>query len=690
MPMGLVRLRPGINTQLTLSANEAGMSRSQLVRFQSGLIQKYGGWTAYDYAFQVSTSPIRDMHAWQGLSTDRHLAIGSETSLTVYHSDTADPDHSGLSDITPQTLTTNPTPSFSVSSGSSLITVVDAGSSVSVYDTVFFNTPVAVGGLLLNGAYPINTVGGPNDYTIVSSVAASVTASSSGVVPLFDTSSGSAVITVTLPNNGFQQITGLFQQFIATTSVGGLTIQGPYQISGIIDSTQFQITADAQASSAASRYMNSASSSVGTAQLLYYKAAGPPPTAGGYGTGGYGDGGYGTGTPITGAGGTPITADEWTLANWGEALLACPQGGPIYLWSGNSGFSNATVIAEAPFFNGGIFVAMPQQILVAWASTQSSGVEDPLVVRWCDAGDYTNWTVSSQTAAGSFHIPTGSEIVGGMQAPSQALIWTDIDVWAMTYVGGDVTFNFQRIGSGCGLIGPHAMGTFGGAVYWCGITNFFMLGDGGVRPIDCPVWDFIFQNLSTANQAKIRCAVNSAFSEVAWFFPSAATTGENDSYVKMNVSDPQVEWDYGTLSGTAWVDTSILGNPIRSDSGGLLWEHETGNNAGSVAMTPYFESGWWSIAQGNDLAFVDFIIPDMQWGTWSGSATATVLMTFYTADYPGGAVRTHGPFSVTQASPYINARMRGRLMRVRIESQDLNSFWRIGLIRFRWATSGRR
>lgn len=684
MPFGAVTLRPGVDTQLTLSANEAGVSRANLIRYQNALLQKLGGWQSY-YGSPVSTSAVRAMHGWQGFGSDKHLAFGSLGALGVYNTGTG-----VLSDITPQSNTTNPTPSFSVSSGSNVITIVDAGSSASTYDTIYLNTQIAVGGLLLSGAYSINSVGGSSTYTILSSVVATTTASSSGVVPLFDTSSGSAVVTVTLPNHGYHAITGLFEQFIATTSVGGLTIQGPYEISSVIDTTSFTITAENQSSATQSRYMNSNSSTAGVAQIVYYIAVGPPPTAGGYGVGAYGAGAYGTGTAVSGGTGTPITATDWTMDNWGEALLACPKDGPVYVWSPNSGFSTAIVVSEAPFFNGGIFVAMPQQILVAFASTQSTGVQDPLTVRWCDAGDYTNWTVSSQTTAGSFHIPTGSKIIGGMQGPSQAVIWTDIDAWVMSYVGGTVIFNFTRVGTGCGLIGPHAMGAFGGTIYWCGTTNFFMLGDGGVRPINSPVWDFMFQNISEANQTKVLCAVNSTFNEVAWYFPSASGSGENDSYVKMNVSDPSIEWDYGTLSRTAWIDTTILGNPIGTDSNSLTWQHEEGYNAGTVPMNPYFESGWWTISEGNDMAFVDFVIPDMRWGTWSGSQTATVIMTFYTANYPGDTQISYGPFSVTSATSFIPLRARGRLMRVRVESQDAGSFWRIGKIRYRWAVSGRR
>jgi hypothetical protein len=342
------------------------------------------------------------------------------------------------------------------------------------------------------------------------------------------------------------------------------------------------------------------------------------------------------------------------------------------------------VIAQAPFFNGGIFISMPQQILVAWRSVQSTGTQDNLIVRWCNALDFTNWTVSNQTTAGSFHLATGSLIVGGLQAPNFGVIWTDIGVHTMSYVGGDVIFNFTQVGTGCGLIGQHAAGVIAGSVYWCSQSNFFMLGPNGVQPIPCTVWDYIFQNMNTAQSSKIRCCPNSAFNEISWEFPSTNAI-ENDSYVKLNIVEGT--WDYGLLNRTAWTDVSVLGNPIGADSGGILYQHEMGT-ATPGASNPSFRSGWWAISDGNDLAFVDYVIPDFNWGTY-GVSDAQVNLTFYSVNYPGDAPVIYGPFTVTQATEYITPRIRGRLMSVLVQANN-PAFFRLGRIRFRYAPSGRR
>ena len=679
MPWGAVQLQPGVDTQKTLSANQAGVSQSQLIRYKEGLIQTYGGWSA----LCTVNSTVRDLHPWQGIGVSHpHLGIAATQSLSVYHSD-----DQSVQVITPQITTTNPSPNFSVTASSNVITVVDANANASVFNTVYFNTPVAVGSILLNGAYPIISVLSTGSYTIKAATNSSFSVASSGILPIFATSSGTATITVTLPFNGYQSIPGLFQQFIAPTTVGSslpLIVQGKYQIASVIDSTNFTINAVTQASTTATATMNG-----GDAQLVYYVTLGPGQTGTGFGAGGFGSGGFGTGTASAGVPGTPITTTDWTQDNWGEILLACPEDGPIYAWATDFGYQNAQVINQAPFFNGGMFVAMPQQILVAWRSIQATGVQDPLIVRWSNQGDYTNWTVSNQTTAGSFHIPTGSQIVGGIQGPQFAMISTDIDVWNMTYVGGTVIFNFTRMGSGCGWISSHACGILAGNPFWMANNNFFTLGASGVTPLPCSVWDQVFQNLSTANQSKVRVAVNSAFNEIAWEYPSAASTGENDSYVKVHIEGNEYEWDYGSIIRTAWTDVSILGMPLGADTSGQIWQHETGTSITGAGL-PSFQTGWWSITEGEDIPFIDLIIPDFIWGIRSGSPNASINITFYGVDYPGDAPTIYGPYTVTQATEYINVRIRKRLMSAFIQSNNSSEFFRLGRIRFRFATSGRR
>lgn len=674
MARSAVQLIPGVNTQKTLADNQAGVSQSQLIRYRDQMIESYGG--SAPFINTTITSTIRSLWAWEDAAGIPHVGVGATQSLSVITAGSA-------VDVTPATFTTNPVPNFTVAASSNIVTIVDPNSGATLYDTIYLNTPISLGGQILKGAYPVSAVLSTGSYQIILSANATTAVSSGGTLPVFNISSGSAAVKVTFPSSPFQPIVGLFYPFSAGTQIGstadGLFIQGSFSVSSTPTSSYFIINAPTQASTTAQNTMNSS-----LAQIVYYVAQGPLPSAASFGAGSFGAGPFGVGVVTAGSSGVPIMASDWTQANWGEILLSCPVNGALYAWSPDSGLQTAQVINQAPFFNGGIFVSMPQQILVAWRSVQSTGAQDNLIVRWSDSGDYTNWIATSGNSAGSFHIPSGSIIMGGIQGPSQGYIWTDIEVWAMNWIGEPDIFNFTKIGSGCGLVGPHAAGVLNGQIYWCGFNNFFATTGNGVAPIPCTVWDFVFQNINTAFRNKIVCAPNSAFNEITWFFPSAASTGENDSYVKYNVIER--EWDYGTLGRSAWIDVSVVGNPLGAEPSGQIYQHESGNFTFNQPP-PSFRSGWWAINEGQEMGYVDFVQPDFRWGTFSGPQNAAITMIFFAVDYPGDTVRQYGPFVVSSATEYINPRVRGRLMSVFIQGQG---WWRIGRIRYRVTGTGRR
>jgi hypothetical protein len=282
-----------------------------------------------------------------------------------------------------------------------------------------------------------------------------------------------------------------------------------------------------------------------------------------------------------------------------------------------------------------------------------------------------------------------------MQAPQQALIWTDLDVWAMQYVGAPLVYGFNKIGSNCGLIAPKAAAQLSNMTYWMSQKQFFMLSANGVQMIPCPVWDVVFQNLNTTYVNNIRAAANTSFNEIWWFYPSSASTnGENDSYVKYNTL-LQV-WDYGSLSRTAWIDQSVLGQPIAAGADRYLYQHEVGNSANGQPMDSNMTTGYFAMAEGDQQVFVDQIWPDMKWGTYNGTNNATVYLTINSVNYPGDTPITYGPYPMTQSTEYLSVRVRGRLFSFTIGSMDASGnlvggeiFWRLGKIRYRLAPDGK-
>ena len=78
----------------------------------------------------------------------------------------------------------------------------------------------------------------------------------------------------------------------------------------------------------------------------------------------------------------------------------------------------------------------------------------------------------------------------------------------------------------------------------------------------------------------------------------------------------------------------------------------------------------------------------MKWGLYDHAQTASITITFYTTDYPGDTPSEHS-YTVTQGTQFVTPRFRARLMSIKIESNDLNSFWRLGNIRYRYQPDGK-
>jgi hypothetical protein len=121
-----------------------------------------------------------------------------------------------------------------------------------------------------------------------------------------------------------------------------------------------------------------------------------------------------------------------------------------------------------------------------------------------------------------------------------------------------------------------------------------------------------------------------------------------------------------------------------------VYQHETSYNLANLPMNAYFKTGYFTLSNGNDLVFVDWLLPDMKWGEYSQAPNASLNMTFYVTDYPGDAPKQFGPYTITANTPYIEPRFRGRYVQIEVSSNDLNSFWRLGSMRYRYAVAGRR
>jgi len=135
MPRKKIAIRPGVNTQVTPSQNELGVSSSNLVRVQQGLFQRLGGW---ERLFDAQCNDyVRCMHAWKDLDLVDGLLIAGDGGAQLYA-------EGNLANFGLVRRASNVTPPwYSTVSGSSSITVTDTDHGVTAGERLTLNVPVS-------------------------------------------------------------------------------------------------------------------------------------------------------------------------------------------------------------------------------------------------------------------------------------------------------------------------------------------------------------------------------------------------------------------------------------------------------------------------------------------------------------------------------------------------------------------
>jgi hypothetical protein len=212
------------------------------------------------------------------------------------------------------------------------------------------------------------------------------------------------------------------------------------------------------------------------------------------------------------------------------------------------------------------------------------------------------------------------------------------------------------------------------------------------------VRDYVFSDFNFAQAEKCVAGVNSSFSEVWWFYPSA-NNDNNDRYVVYNYQ--QNLWFYGNITRTAWVDRGVDETPVAAARDGYLYNHETGFDDGStnpaLPIEAYIESSQVDIGDGDKFAFVTRIIPDITFRDSSAQNPAAV-MTLKARNFPGGnylqsdasAVEKTASVPVEQFTNQAFVRLRGRSIALRVESNNAGVGWRLGSPRIDLRPDGRR
>lgn len=426
-----------------------------------------------------------------------------------------------------------------------------------------------------------------------------------------------------------------------------------------------------------------------------------------------------TGTRAWGAGyttGIGIQLRLWTQANFGEILLAVPRNGALYAWLPGGGTvpnytTRATVVTgtDVPAYTSQIMVSDSTRIAIALGTSDFGTygtAQDPMLIRWSDAEDYTNWTPTTGNTAGSYRLSRGSYILGGLQTRQEILVWTDAAVYSMQYIGQPYIFSFTLLADNISLISPNAMATANGVTYWMGSDKFYVYS-GRVETLPCALRQYVFEDINVTQEFQFFASTNEAYSEVWWFYCSA-NSDVVDRYVIFNYLDRV--WYYGTMGRTAWLDSPLRPFPQATTTTNVVVYHEDGVDDNSTDVTQpidaYIQSSDFDIGDGHNYGFVWQIIPDI---TFDGSTTPapnypSVNFKVRPRQNPGAnygsgdnpavtstlSYATQSTYNVQQFTEIVYTRIRGRQMAFRVESNTVGTQWQLGTPRINVRPDGRR
>ena len=580
----------------------------------------------------------RALHPWQTRSLANYLGVGTNEKYYVQYG-------GAYYDITPLRATTSAGDvTFAATDGSSIVTVTEASHGAIVGDFVTFSGAATLGGTItaevLNQEYKIATIPTANTFTIIAREVNPVSR-----------------ITV----NGIYTPVAVAANSSDSGNGGGSTV-GAYQISIGLNTS---VTGD------------------------------------GWNAGTWSRGTWNSAT-------TPTIQDVlrlWTHDNFGEDHIINLYNGGLFYYDSSGGLTSRAVAlslvtgaVSTPSVATKVLVSDVDLHVIAFGcdSEDDPGTQDPLLIRFSDQRNALDWKATVDNTAGDLKISSGSKIVTAIETKREVLVFTDTSAYSLQFIGPPDTFGITIVSEGISIRSPNSAVAIEDNVFWMGNNEFYVYS-GSVQEIPCTLRDFVFSDFNSLQAEKVFAGVNSSFSEVWWFYPSASSD-EIDKYVIFNYQ--QKIWYYGSLNRTAWLDRGVNELPISASTDYYLYNHETGDDDGSTdpvtAITAHIESSQMDIGEGDQFSFINRIIPDLTFRNSAIGKKATLSLK--ARNFPGGNylqsdstdVSKTATVPVEQFTNDAFIRIRGRSFALRVESTETGISWRLGSPRVDIRPDGRR
>lgn len=482
--------------------------------------------------------------------------------------------------------------------------------------------------------------------------------------------------TVVVTQNGHPYIVGDSIIISGATAVGGIIPNGTFSVTATTtDTWSFTFSSNATGTATGG----------GSAVLISPQRAWSGGPIDGTGGAGYGTGAYGVGDYSE-----PSTASyfalTWSLDNWGESLMANPRNQTIHWWQNDTSIK-AAPLKNAPAQVTFMMTAYTRQIMAFGCNEESSGVFNPMCIRFSDTRDPEAWTTASDSLAGEVILEGSGRIVGARAAGDYIFVWTNNALFQGSFTGDSTQpWVFTKVGENCGLAGPNAAVVVSQTAYWFSSQKRFMYCPVGGTPdlLYVSVGDDMSANISYAQEDKIVASSVAKFNEVWWFYPDQRDGLENSRYVSISVTDGASS--KGSLSRTAFCDVSAASNlyPVGVTYEGNVYYHEKGTTADGGARSWFIETSDFYIDDQERCMMIKRMWPDFQ------RQTGPIWLVLKGLQYPQSNPVVFDSQVLTNNTTKIDFRFSGRLVRMRLEGNSTPTDMRLGIPAFDVEPAGDR
>ena len=514
---------------------------------------------------------------------------------------------------------------------------------------------------------------------------------------------GNGTTTVTVTDTAHGGSTGDFVTFTGATGTYATTWNQEYQITVLtVDTYTITVASSIPAGSYGG-------ASVVAAYQINIGAAYALPIVG-WGAGTWGAGPWGIGD-----GSSTVPIRLWAQANFGEDLVFGYRGGALYYWDNTSGLTSRGVLvsslvgaSDVPLMQNYLIVSAINRFVFCFGTNDyGSSTQNPMLMRWSDQEDITQWTPAATNQAGSLLLSHGSKIVTAIQTRQEIVVITDSALYSLQYQGPPVIWSTQLLGDNISIASPNAVAIASGVIYWMGVDKFYKY-DGRLQTLRCDLRKFIFEDINLSQQDQFFASTNEGFNEV-WFFYCSQNATEIDRYVVYNYLENNGEgvWYYGEMARTAWLDSGLRNNPMAATAINNIVYHELGNDDNatetSLPINSVIETTEFDIDDGDHFGFVWRIVPDI---TFVGSDAAAPQVTMTLIPMQNSGSGYNDPISlggnsnativrsttvpIEQFTGQVYVRVRGRQMILKVENNQLGCAWQLGSPRIDIKQDGRR